>query len=209
MGPVGAEVVEDLLLGVSLGLGAGLTPGPMTALVLALAAERGLKAGVQAACAPLVTDGPILVLALWALRSVPPEAVAVLAAGGGAYLVTLGLRALRGATHLAEARSPGRLGYLQRAVVANLLNPSPYVFWSTVGSPIVRQAWERSPVAVLAFLLPFFGLLVGCKAALAWAVAVGSRRLGSSGQRKLARASGWLLVASGLAVAGRAIRALM
>ncbi len=206
---MGLVVVETFLLGVSLGLGAGLTPGPMTALVLALAAQRGVRAGVQAACAPLVTDGPILLVALWALRSFPPPALAALAAAGGGYLVLLGLRAVRGSGHPGEGRSAAGLDPLRRAVAANFLNPSPYVFWATVGSPIVRQAWERSPVAAAAFLVPFFGLLVGCKAALAWGVAVSSRRLGASGQRKLARASGWLLVASGLAVAARAVRALM
>ncbi len=96
---------ESLLVGVSLGLGAGLTPGPMTALVVALTLERGLRAGAQAACAPLVTDGPILLLALWALRFFPQEAYSALAVAGGGYLVLLGLRAVRGEAPPRQERS--------------------------------------------------------------------------------------------------------
>lgn len=202
---------ESLLVGVSLGLGAGLTPGPMTAVVVALTLERGLRAGVQAACAPLITDGPILLLALWALRFFPQEAYSALAVAGGGFLVLLGLRAARGEAPRAEGDvREVRLGSLRRAVVANFLNPSPYLFWSTVGGPLVREAWARSPGAAVAFLLSllslsFFALLVGSKAALAWAVAAGSRRLTEASHRRLSQLAGWLLVLTGLLLATRAV----
>jgi threonine/homoserine/homoserine lactone efflux protein len=201
-----ARVGESLLVGVSLGLGAGLTPGPMTAVVVALTLERGLRAGVQAACAPLITDGPILLLALWALRFFPQEAYSALAVAGGGFLVLLGLRAAGGEAPRAEGDvREVRLGSLRRAVVANFLNPSPYLFWSTVGGPLVREAWARSPGAAVAFLLSFFALLVGSKAALAWAVAAGSRRLTEASHRRLGRLAGWLLVLTGLLLATRAV----
>jgi threonine/homoserine/homoserine lactone efflux protein len=197
-------VWENLVLGVSLGLGAGLAPGPMTAVVVATALESGPRAGAQAAFAPLITDGPILLLALWALGFVPRVAYSVLGLLGGGYLVFLGLRTLRERTHTPEGREAGgRLGWLRRAVVANFLNPSPYLFWGTVGSPIVREAWVHSPLSAAAFLVPFFGLLVGSKVAVAWAVAAGSRRLTEAGHRKLAAAGGGLLVLAGVLVAVR------
>lgn len=195
---------ESLLLGLSLGLGAGLAPGPMTAVVVAVTLEHGPRAGAQAACAPLVTDGPILLLSLWALGFVPDAAYSILGWVGGGYLVLLGLRTLRRGPGTGEGGvARGRFGSLRRAVVANFLNPSPYLFWGTVGSPIVREAWARSPLSAAAFLVPFFGLLVGSKAAVAWTVAAGSRRLTQAGQRKLGTAGGGLLVLTGLFVAAR------
>ncbi len=202
--------MEHLLMGVSLGLGAGLSPGPMTALVVATALQRGARAGAQAACAPLVTDGPILLLSLWVLRTLPETAVAVLALLGGAYLVALGLRVARmPSPQNSTAQEETGLGYLRRAVAVNFLNPSPYLFWSTVGGPAVREAWAKSPLVAASFLVPFFGLLVGTKAALAWGVGAGSRRLTEPLHRRLARVAGGLLAATGLVLAARALQALI
>lgn len=201
---------QSLVLGVSLGLGAGLTPGPMTAVVVAVALERGARAGSLAACAPLITDGPILLVSLWTLGFVSEGTYSLLGVVGGGYLVLLGLRAARGQEGAGAWGASGILaGSLRRAVVANFLNPSPYLFWSTVGAPIVREAWANSPLAAAAFLLAFFGLLVGSKAAVAWGVATGSRKLTDASHRRLGRAAGWLLVLVGVALAAQAGGALL
>lgn len=204
------EPLEALALGLSLGLGAGLAPGPMTALAVSCTLERGLRSGVQVACAPLVTDGPILVLALWLVRGLPKPAVAVLGTAGGLYLVWLGLRTARFAAQpQAVPSSSGWLPDLRRAVAANFLNPSPYLFWVGVGSPIVRQAWAQSPIAAVAFLVAFFGLLVGGKVAVACAVAVGGQRLSERGYRRAAQAAGWLLAGTGMLLAGRGLASFL
>jgi len=205
----GMAPLEALALGLSLGLGAGLTPGPMTALAVSTTLERGLRAGVQVACAPLVTDGPILLLALWVLRGLPAPVVAALATAGGLYLVWLGLRTARSAGRpRAGASASGRLAELRRAVAVNFLSPTPYLFWVGVGSPIVREAWTRSPLAAVAFLAPFFGLLVGSKVAVAWAVAAGGRRLSERGYQRAAQVAGYLLSGTGLLLAWRAFAGL-
>ncbi len=205
----GMAPLEALALGLSLGLGAGLTPGPMTALAVSTTLERGLRAGVQVACAPLVTDGPILLLSLWVLGGLPAPAVAALGVAGGLYLVWLGLRTARSAARPQAATSPeGRLADLRRAVAVNFLSPSPYLFWVGVGSPIVREAWTRSPLAAVAFLAPFFGLLVGSKVAVAWAVAAGGRRLSERGYQRAAQVAGYLLSGTGLLLAWRAFAGL-
>ncbi|MBN2125216.1 MAG: hypothetical protein JW821_13035, partial [Deltaproteobacteria bacterium] len=46
------------------------------------------------------------------------------------------------------------------AVAINALNPNPYIFWGTVGGPIVLSAWRASPGQGIAFLGGFFGTLV-------------------------------------------------
>jgi threonine/homoserine/homoserine lactone efflux protein len=50
--------------GVLLGLSAGLSPGPMLALVLAQTLRRGPREGCKIALTPLVTDPPIILVTL-------------------------------------------------------------------------------------------------------------------------------------------------
>lgn len=198
--------LEALALGLSLGLGAGLTPGPMTALAVSATLERGLRAGVQVACAPLVTDGPILLLALYLMRGLPETAAAGLGTAGGLYLIWLGVRTARTAARpRVHTPAPGRLADLRTAVAVNFLNPNPYLFWIGVGSPIVRKAWAGSPVSAVAFLVPFFGLLVGSKLAVAWAVAASGQRLSDHSYRRAVQLAGWLLAGTGVLLAGRAL----
>jgi threonine/homoserine/homoserine lactone efflux protein len=61
-----------------------------------------------------------------------------------------------------------------KGIVVNLLNPAPYVFWLTVGAPLLLQAKEISWAVVAAFLGAFYGLLVGAKLLLA--VLIGKNR---------------------------------
>jgi threonine/homoserine/homoserine lactone efflux protein len=59
---------------------------------------------------------------------------------------------------------------MRKALLTNFLNPHPYVFWVTVGGPLVVQASELGPNAVGAFLVGFFGGLVGVKILIAFGV---------------------------------------
>ena len=61
------------LLGLSLGLGAGLAPGPLLALVIRSSLQDGIAAGVRVAFSPLLTDVPIIVVAVLLAASLPEE----------------------------------------------------------------------------------------------------------------------------------------
>ncbi|MEL7059947.1 MAG: hypothetical protein AAGN46_07975, partial [Acidobacteriota bacterium] len=56
---------EPLALGLGFGTAAGLSPGPLMTLVVATALDRGAAAGARVAMAPLITDAPVIVLAVW------------------------------------------------------------------------------------------------------------------------------------------------
>ena len=49
---------------------------------------------------------------------------------------------------------------LLKGVVTNLLSPHPWLFWLTVGAPILVMAWSDNPASALAFLGGFYGLMV-------------------------------------------------
>ncbi|MCC3767327.1 LysE family transporter, partial [Streptomyces sp. UNOC14_S4] len=95
----------------------------------------------------------------------------------------------------AEARPAGRRTLWQGALV-NLLSPHPWMFWLTTGAPLLVAAWRSSPPGAGGFLLGFYALLVGSKAALAVIVSRARHRIGTRGYRLLLGGSGVLLLAA-------------
>lgn len=182
--------MDELLLGLSLGLGAGLAPGPLLALVLGATAERGFAAGARIACAPLLSDVPIIVLCVLVLGQLPDAALGALGVAGGLFVVHLGIDALRRRGH--EARTTTAAGDLRRGALVNALSPHPWLFWLGAGGPIVLDAGGAVPAA--GFLAGFYVLLVGSKLALAAVVARHGRRPGT------ATVAAVLLVAAGVAL---------
>lgn len=159
--------MESLLLGLSLGLGAGLAPGPLLALVVGATLERGFAAGARIAAAPLVSDAPIVALCVLVLGGLPDEALAALSLAGAVFVLWLAVDALRPSGDAAPSSD------LRRAVVLNALSPHPWLFWLTVGGPLLV---EDRPGPGIAFGVGFYVMLVGAKVAIAAAVAAGRRR---------------------------------
>lgn len=185
------------MAGLGLGLGAGLAPGPLLALVITTALARGFRAGARVAFSPLVTDALVITVSLLLVRSLPDRAAAALGVVGGLYVVWLGIEALREKPVDVEAPPSDGPDPLRRGALVNLLSPHPWLFWITVGGPLLLAAWASSPAAAVGFLVAFFALLIGCKVVIAALVAGGSRRLGEQGLRRAHIAAGVLLLATG------------
>ena len=58
------NAVTAALAGAAFGLSAGITPGPLLALVIAQTLAHGPREGGKVALAPLLTDSPIILGAL-------------------------------------------------------------------------------------------------------------------------------------------------
>jgi threonine/homoserine/homoserine lactone efflux protein len=199
------------LAGVSLGFGAGISPGPLLTLVITTTLARGLAAGMRVGLSPLLTDAPVILIAVLAVDALPAWAAAVLGAVGGCYVVYLGvetMRSARGATLDAGATQGSAANDLGRGVLVNLLSPHPWLFWITVGAPLLVTLWQRSPWQAAAFLLGFYALLVGSKLALALVVAGGRRRLDGPWYGRVLLASGAVLVVFGVLLLWQATRGL-
>lgn len=160
-------------------MSAGISPGPLLALVITATLRSGLGGGLRVALAPLLTDLPIIALSVLLANLLSETALRWVGTLGGLVVIWLGLETLRSAR---KAALPGQEGIAQprrelgRGVLVNALNPHPYLFWATVGGPTLVGGWRLSPWHALAFLLPFYALLIGSKMAIAWAV---SRRSGA------------------------------
>lgn len=156
-----------LISGILLGLSAGLSPGPMLTLVISQTLRHGIREGVKVAFAPLLTDTPIVIACLLFLSvfSNMKPALGVISVFGGIYLFYLGLTSIRfkAVDHQEETKPKS----LRKGLMVNFLNPSPYMFWTSIGGPLVLKASATSLVSALAFIVPFYVLLVGSKIAVA------------------------------------------
>jgi threonine/homoserine/homoserine lactone efflux protein len=161
---VGAILVSGLVLGLS----AGLSPGPILTLVIFQTLRHGIAEGVKVSLAPLVTDIPIIMLSLLVLSRLSnlKPVLGMIAICGGIYLFYLGYESLRfkGVELSGEIADPQSL---KKGVIANFLNPNPYLFWISIGGPLVIKAGTPNIMGGLAFMIPFYTLLVGSKCAIA------------------------------------------
>lgn len=199
-------------IGVSLGIGAGVTPGPLLGLVITETLRKGWRAGVSVALAPLVGDVFVIACCLLLLAQLPSVVFALLSVGGGFYVLFLGwetLQTLPTDTVPTAEHAEHVLHSLRRGLTVNLLNPHPYLFWLTVGGPLVMQSYTQSALgAIVAFLSGFYGCLVGSKILLALLVHSGRARLHSRGYRVTLQISGGLLLVLGGALVWEGIRGL-
>ncbi len=187
-----------LLAGILLGLSGGLSPGPLLTLVASETLRHGVRAGIGVALAPLLTDLPIVLAAVLLLQPLADQdlPLALLNCGGGVYLAWLGVQSLR--FQGAELEPANPTGALRRGVIANFLNPSPYLFWLAVGAPTVLAAWRQGWPAAAAFVVAFYALLVGSKVLLAMALGRARHVLRSGGYILLMRGLGLVLLAYSL-----------
>ncbi len=160
------EIVSATLTGVTLGLAAGMAPGPLMTLAITQTVRHGFREGLLVAAAPLITDIPIVLLLFFVLRELPGQLLGVLAIIGAFYALFLAYETVK-AEALGQVASTSASASLRRGALANFLSPHPYLFWITVGVPYVLAAHERSALAPWGFIIGFYLLLVGSKAAVA------------------------------------------
>ena len=201
--------------GISLGFAAGISPGPLLTLVITRTLERGLAAGVRVAVAPLLTDLPIIVLALIFFNALPPVLETTLTAGGALFVFYLAWEIVRDARHArlgigAAPQGATAAADLWRGMLVNFLSPHPWLFWIGVAAPILTDAWQQSGVwAAASFLAGFYGLLIGSKVLIAVGVSGGRRFLNDVWYRRLLLASALLLAIFGASLLWQAVAPLI
>jgi threonine/homoserine/homoserine lactone efflux protein len=161
-------LIVFILKGLVLGATAAAQPGPFQAFLLSLIARGGWRRALPAAFAPLLSDGPILLIVFLALARLPEWLLAGLQIAGGFFLLYLAWGAWRVFRRGAAAEAgtaPTMRGDAKadvaQAALMNFLSPSPYIFWATVAGPILLDAWRQTPLFGVAFLLSFYIALVG------------------------------------------------
>lgn len=170
-----AQQITFLFSGVVLGLSAGLSPGPLLTLVISETLKHDIKEGIKVSVAPLLTDLPIVlitILVLSRLSNMLPV-LGIVSLLGCAFLSYLGFDSItfKGVDIDVEQAKPQSI---KKGVIANFLNPSPYMFWFTIGAPLVLKALKISLFSASLFILSFYVFLVGSKVLVA--IVIGKSR---------------------------------
>lgn len=158
-----------LTQGIALGLYAAIMPGPLQFYLFGQTLQVGWKRTLPAALAPLFSDGPVVALMLFVMAQMPAWLVSAMRLVGGLFILYLAWGAYTANRNLAPDgdRSQGAsIQSLARAVFMNLLNPNVYIFWATIGAPIVLDGWTRSAWSGWSFILGMYGVLIPATAGL-------------------------------------------
>lgn len=151
-----------LLQGVTLGFSAAVSPGPFQAYLLAQATAFGWKKTAPAAFAPLLSDGPIILLVLLVLARTPDWFLRALNVAGGIFLLYLAYGAFRTFRTYSGTNAPTVSEHnMLKSALMNALSPGPWLYWSVLAGPILLRAWAESATYAVAFLCGFYALLIG------------------------------------------------
>jgi threonine/homoserine/homoserine lactone efflux protein len=164
-------MIEYLSAGVLLGLAAGVAPGPLLVLVISETLRHSIKAGIKVSIAPLVTDVPIILVSLLVLNRLADfkTILGCISILGGLFILYLGYESLK--TKGMEFKLPeAGPGSFKKGVLTNALNPHPYIFYMTVGAPVIFKGLNQNFMCAFSFVGSFLLSLVGSKAVLAMGV---------------------------------------
>jgi threonine/homoserine/homoserine lactone efflux protein len=156
------------LAGVLLGLSSGLSPGPLLTLVLTQTIKHNRAEGIKVAISPLVTDFSIILITILIMGRLAQSDIflAIIAFAGGIFLVHLGIESVR-TRELSTVLKDIESGSLKKGIITNFLNPGPYLFWATVGTPLMFRAYKTNLTTAILFMISFYVFLTGSKIIIA------------------------------------------
>ncbi len=156
-------MIAYVIQGIAYGFAAAMQPGPFQTYLISQTLSNGWRRTLPVALAPLISDGPIIVLVLLVLSRVPPWWVQVLRVAGGIFVLYLAVIIFKvwqklenGIATVAQTSQRSVL----KAALVNLLNPGPYLFWSLVTGPILLMGWRETPAHGIGMLVGFYLTLI-------------------------------------------------
>ncbi|WP_410509572.1 LysE family translocator [Methanosarcina hadiensis] len=158
------NLIEYLAMGAFLGLAAGTSPGPLLAVTISETLQHGKWEGIKVAVSPLITDLPIVLAVLFVLSHLTSSDffIGIIAFFGASYLIYSGLESFKIKRNSLELNVEKK-DALKKGVIVNFSNPHPYVFWLSIGGPIIFKSLSSHIWATILFIAGFYLLLVGSK----------------------------------------------
>ena len=155
-------------IGLHLGAPCGIAPGPMLILIISETLRHGIRAGAKVACTPLLTDVPLVLTSGFIFTQILNMNILLGAISlfGSVFLLYLGIKNIRTANADITDFAPRPL-LLKELLIANLVNPNPYLFWFTVGAPLMVGSFQQTWGSGITFLFSFYLGLCGVKLLLA------------------------------------------
>ncbi len=159
-------MIALFLQGLALGISAAATPGPFQTYLINQTLTKGWRQAAPIAFAPLISDIPIVITVVMLLDQLPKAFLRWIGLAGGIFILYLGWRLWKqwrahqdNFTQMDQSGSE-RKGLLN-GILMNALSPGPYVFWALVNGPILLSALHQSWLHAAAFILGFYGTLIG------------------------------------------------
>jgi threonine/homoserine/homoserine lactone efflux protein len=156
-------MLSYLLIGITYAFAAAVQPGPFQSYLISQSLSRGWRSTLPASFAPLISDGPIILLVVLLLSQVSTKLIVILQLAGGLFLLYLALKAWRtwknyDSETITDDRS--KKYTLMQATFVNILNPSPYLSWSLILGPILLKGWRETPENGIAMLIGFYTIMI-------------------------------------------------
>ena len=138
-----------LILGITYAFAAAVQPGPFQIYLISQTMSNGWRSTFPAIFAPLLSDGPIILMVLLVLSQMPVWLAQGLQFAGGIFLLYLAVGAFK-TWRTFEMKNviqdqTGRQTTIRGALV-NLLNPNPWLAWSLVMGPLLLKGWRETPI---------------------------------------------------------------
>lgn len=208
--PSCSEMLTALATGILLGLAAGLSPGPLLALVLSQTLRHGPREGCKVAFTPLLTDAPLILVAVFFAARLAEMRflLGIVSLAGGLFVLYLAWESLRPGNHPDTATAVNLPRSWSKGLLTNLLSPHPWLFWLTVGAATLATALAQHWIAAVLFLFGFYLLLVGSKVLIAVLAGRSRRLLTGPGYRLVLRLLALLLGIFALGLFGKAFKYL-
>jgi threonine/homoserine/homoserine lactone efflux protein len=152
-----------LVLGITYAFTAAVQPGPFQTYLISQSMSHGWRSTIPAAFAPLLSDGPIILLVLLLLSQVPFWLTLVLQCAGGIFLLYLAMGAFKTwrnykMNNTIQNRTGPQMAL--KAALVNFLNPNPWLAWSLIMGPLLIKGWRETPVDGIALLAGFYATMI-------------------------------------------------
>ena len=163
-------IIALIVAGISLGVIEGIKPGPLLAMVIRETLSGDLRAGIRTAAAPIFTDGPLIIISLFAATwfAANSTILALISILGAFFLMKMGLECFYMNPPTLESDNYDYSTSFRRGILTNLLNPNVYVFWFLIGGPLMASAAEKEPLAPIAYAISFLISIILVKTFIAY-----------------------------------------
>ncbi len=158
-------------MGAVFGLSAGMSPGPLLTLVITQTLKHNRSEGVKVALVPLITDLPIIAITFFVFSRFSQSNIvfSIISFVGAIFIAYLGFETMKIKTISFDIQNK-KPNSLKKGIIANFLNPHPYLFWLTVGTPTAFKAYEAGLLVAIFYFLSFYICLIGSKTILAFII---------------------------------------
>ncbi|MDA3779305.1 MAG: LysE family transporter [Bacteroidales bacterium] len=159
---------EFFITGATLGLLAGITPGPLLTLVITQTLKYNRKEGMKIALSPFFSDLPIVILSLLILDKMSnyENILAVISFLGSGFLIYMAYETIKIKPTNLNFEKP-TINSVKKGILTNILSPHVYMFWILVGAPITLKAYKINILSSILFILGFYIFITSSKISIA------------------------------------------